>query len=85
MTQQGQDEWMINSLVCSPEGHRLYSGGYDRAITNYDSKAFTPLSRLDLGQTVVNCIGILPTDGSEQELFVGGNGGYLCKIIDSLL
>lgn len=73
---------MINSMVCSARGHRLYSGGYDCAVTSYDINAFTSLSRLDLGQTVVNCIRAEPAGGSGH-IFVAGNNGFLCKILDS--
>lgn len=76
---KGQDR-MINALACGqqPKAH-LYSGGWDNTVRSYDLQTFTPLSRLDLGQPI-NCI--RPDPSSSGHIFVGGNNGLLCKILD---
>lgn len=78
---------MINALACIPASMadsqqpktRLYSGGWDNTVRSYDLGTFSPLSRLELGQPV-NCI--RPDPSNSGHLFVGGNNGLLCKILD---
>ncbi|EFX88845.1 hypothetical protein DAPPUDRAFT_304793 [Daphnia pulex] len=76
---KGQDR-IINALACGqqPKTH-LYSGGWDNTVRSYDLQTFTPLSRLDVGQAV-NCI--RPDPSSSGHIFVGGNNGTLCKVLD---
>ena len=85
---------MINALACIPNlmtntnsqqsesnnKSRLYSGGWDCTVRSYDLATFTPLSRLELGHPV-NCI--RPDPSNDGQLYVGGNQGLLCKLIDS--
>ena len=71
---------MINSLASNAQGTRLFSGGYDCALTCYeisnDHKTFTQLARLRIG-SCVNCIRVDPSNG---HIFIGSNNGFLCKI-----
>lgn len=72
---------MINALAYSqqPKKTHLYSGGWDNTVRSYDLETFTPLSVVELGQAV-NCI--RPDPSSSGHIFVGGNNGLLCKILD---